>query len=388
LSRKLFEALTGFIRLAAGEDASDYKLRAMLYEFRYLPVGEAFSAASKAGADVAIRYEAQSYKKENEEMINFAGIEDICEPQKSRAGIRHNKFIVLIHKNQPIAVWTGSTNISAGGIFGHSNVGHIIWDEGMAQLYLDYWKRLAQPEVTLGKLVAANLEVEPTPEPESVPPSNRMLTLFSPRDDKETVKTLHWYSDLMGSARRIVCMTFAFNLDDFFRDVLVRDDQTLRYAVFDKNLDIAVEEQINQVRNTVIAAGSKLTKGDMENFIGENLTGFNRNLYIHDKFLLVDPLGDDPIVVTGTANFSRASQHANDENMIVIRGNRRVADIYFGEFMRIFDHLYARYIVEKMKKAGTHDPDAGFLKEQTKDWVPQHFKEGRKELRRRYFMGA
>ena len=42
----------------------------------------------------------------------------------------------------------------------------------------------------------------------------------------------------------------------------------------------------------------------MENFLGESLTGFNRNLYIHDKFMLVDPLGDDPIVVTGTANFS------------------------------------------------------------------------------------
>ena len=89
----------------------------------------------------------------------------------------------------------------------------------------------------------------------------------------------------------------------------------------------------------------------MENFIGESLTGFNKNLYIHDKFMLVDPLGDDPVVVTGSANFSRPSQSANDENMIVIRGNQRVADIYFGEFMRIFDHLYSRYIVGKMKKA-------------------------------------
>ena len=40
LSRGLFEALTGFIRRAAGDDAADYKLRAMLYEFRYLPVGK------------------------------------------------------------------------------------------------------------------------------------------------------------------------------------------------------------------------------------------------------------------------------------------------------------------------------------------------------------
>src|SRR3954452_17180545 len=52
LSRGLFEALTDFIGLAAKDDASDYKLRAMLYEFRYLPVGQAFKAAADAGADV------------------------------------------------------------------------------------------------------------------------------------------------------------------------------------------------------------------------------------------------------------------------------------------------------------------------------------------------
>jgi phosphatidylserine/phosphatidylglycerophosphate/cardiolipin synthase-like enzyme len=101
----------------------------------------------------------------------------------------------------------------------------------------------------------------------------------------------------------------------------------------------------------------------------------------------VDPLGEDPIVATGSANFSGASQSANDENMVVIRGNPRIADIYFGEFMRIFDHLYSRYIVGKMKEEGTSDPDAGFLKEEAKDWVPSHFQKGRKDLRRRYFMG-
>jgi hypothetical protein len=388
LSRGLFEALTTFISRAAGDDAKDYELRAMLYEFHYLPVGQAFAAARKAGANIAIRYEAQSYKEVNEEMIGRARIKKICKPQKSRAGIRHNKFIVLIHKNTPVAVWTGSTNISAGGIFGHSNVGHVVWDETIAQLFLDFWDRLAAADVTRAPLVKENLKVEPTPAPKSVPPIDRMLTLFSPRDDKATVKTLRWYADVMDSAKRILCMTFAFNLDQFFLDVLRRKNDTLRYAVFDKNLQTDVEDQIDQVHNTVIAVGAKLEEHDLENFIGENLTGFNKNQYIHDKFMLVDPLGDDPIVVTGTANFSGPSQYANDENMVVIRGNARVADIYFGEFMRIFDHLYSRYIVGKMKKLGTHDPNAGFLKERAKDWVPQNFQKGRKDLRRRYFMGA
>ena len=386
LSRGLFEALTGFIALAAGEDAGDYKLRAMLYEFKYLPVAMAFKAAHKAGADVAVRYEAQSYKTANEAVITKAAIKKICKPQKSRAGIRHNKFIVLIHKETPVAVWTGSTNISAGGIFGHSNVGHTIWDEGLAQRFLDYWDRLAAPDVTRGPLVAANLQVEPLPV--GLPPADRMLTLFSARDKPETVETLHWYADLMGAAKRVMCMTFAFNLDDFFRDQLLKHNQTLKFAVFDKTLDADVEDQIDQVRNTVIASGAMLAKGDLANFNEETLTGFNSNYYIHDKFLLVDPLGDDPIVVTGTANFSRPSQHANDENMVVIRGSQRVADIYFGEFMRIFDHLYSRYIVGKMKKLGLDNPDAGFLKEQAEEWVPQHFKAGRKQLRRQYFMGA
>ena len=387
LSRGLFEALTAFIARAAGADAKDYKLRAMLYEFRYLPVGKAFAAARKAGASVAIRYEAQSYQDENEAMIAKAGIKGVCKPQKSRAGIRHNKFIVLVHKDQPVAVWTGSTNISAGGIFGHSNVGHAIWDAGIAQRFLDYWERLARPDVTRKPLVAANLEVEPTPARNSAPPADRVLTLFSPRDDKDTLETLNWYADLMGSAQQILCMTFAFNLDPVFGEVLERPGDTLRYAVFDKNLDEAEATRIDQVRNTVIAVGAKLEAGDIENFIGEKLSGFNKNQYIHDKFMLVDPLGDDPAVATGTANFSGPSQYANDENMVVIRGNTRVADIYFGEFMRIFDHLYSRYIVEKMKKAGTSDPEAGFLKEDARQWVPQHFRKGRKELRRRYFMG-
>lgn len=54
--------------------------------------------------------------------------------------------------------------------------------------------------------------------------------------------------------------------------------------------------------------------------------------------MLIDPLGEDPIVVAGSANFSAASVKDNDENMIIVRGNKRVADIYIGEFMRLFSH--------------------------------------------------
>jgi phosphatidylserine/phosphatidylglycerophosphate/cardiolipin synthase-like enzyme len=153
----------------------------------------------------------------------------------------------------------------------------------------------------------------------------------------------------MASAQRIMCMTFAFNFDAMFQTALGKPSDALRYLVFDKALDAGVETEVMRSGNTVIAVGSKLEPGDLEHFLGEVLTGFNNNRYIHDKFILIDPLGDDPTVVTGTANFSGPSQTDNDENMLVIRGNTRVGDIYFGEFMRIFDHLYSRYIIAKLK---------------------------------------
>merc|ERR1719271_963734 len=58
--------------------------------------------------------------------------------------ISHNKFIVLIPPNSKAAsVWTGSTNLTQSGIFGQSNVAHIVNDENIAEQYLAYWKSLA-----------------------------------------------------------------------------------------------------------------------------------------------------------------------------------------------------------------------------------------------------
>ena len=42
----------------------------------------------------------------------------------------------------------------------------------------------------------------------------------------------------------------------------------------------------------------------------------------------------------------------NDENMLVIRGDQRVADIYLTDFMRLFDHFESRWQIVKQKAAG------------------------------------
>ena len=100
---------------------------------------------------------------------------------------------------------------------------------------------------------------------------------------------------------------------------------------------------------------------------------FNTHVaYIHSKFLLRDPLGADPIVVTGSANFSDASTNSNDENMIIIRGNTRVADIYFTEFNRLFNHYYFRSVLESTNANKTSDDAELFLAEKSKEWLTKY----------------
>ena len=84
------------------------------------------------------------------------------------------------------------------------------------------------------------------------------------------------------------------------------------------------------MKENKFAIGSFLGKGAFNHWFDEQFQDETHVRYLHTKYMLVDPLGDNPMVVCGSANFSDASTTNNDENMLIIRGNPRVADIYLG----------------------------------------------------------
>jgi phosphatidylserine/phosphatidylglycerophosphate/cardiolipin synthase-like enzyme len=93
-----------------------------------------------------------------------------------------------------------------------------------------------------------------------------------------------------------------------------------------------------------VSVGATLPPGGLGAWVEEKALDLNKHVrYIHTKILLLDPLGPDPVVVTGSANFSPASVSSNDENMLVIRGDTAVADVYLTEFMRLFTHYEFRH---------------------------------------------
>ncbi|MBC7972748.1 MAG: hypothetical protein H7Z11_21930 [Verrucomicrobia bacterium] len=381
LSRGLVEALLAFIKQAKG---SQYELRAALYEFQYLPVLEAFGAAQQTGATVKIIVDAkpnsQNYPNQaNQTAIAEANIKALTLPREANPSyIAHSKFILLLKDGKPLQVWTGSTNITDGGIFGHSNVGHILRDAAVAAHYLAYWEQLSQ-DPTAAKLRPWN--DQQTPVPDGLPPTGT-TTIFSPR---RSLEALEWYADRMEAANTAVFLTAAFGVNDLLADVLAKDKDYLRYVLLEK--EDGNVESLRRDPDNRIAAGAAAKGSTFDRFLKEKTTGLNTHVkYIHTKYMLIDPLSDDPIVITGSANFSNASTKNNDENMLVIRGDRRVADIYLGEFMRLFIHYYARYVAT----AQTAEPDdaRSFHLKPNDSWLKGYYKVGSpKQKERLYFAG-
>ena len=152
LGRHLDEAVIKFIDDTPKGDT----LLCCFYEFRYLPVAVALKRAITRGVKVQIIIDAKENGSKKRKTKAFPRLENlktirdaklpassIIKRQANPAKIQHNKFMVRLKGNgakaKPIEVWTGSTNISEGGIFGQTNVGHWVRNSDTAKMYQAYW---------------------------------------------------------------------------------------------------------------------------------------------------------------------------------------------------------------------------------------------------------
>ncbi|WP_454741451.1 phospholipase D-like domain-containing protein [Cupriavidus necator] len=399
LGRDLVPALLGFIAQAADDS---YSLHAAIFELHLPDDGEpwadvlaAFRAARQQGAEVNLIYHGDDDTgAANEQAIAKARIKSFSKARRN-AKLMHNKFIVLSRNGKPVSVWTGSTNISRNALYGQLNFGHVIRDGALASRYLDYWHALhADPDADALKAWA---EAE-----NALPPVNgadAITPIFSPHRGRGV---FDWWIELASEAKPLF-MTFPFGIVKDFRPVFDKADGVLRFGLLDKYVNggnaasrkaaIAEIERIRRKPNIGMALGNNIFVDWVDGWHQEgNGIGVNVN-WIHTKFMLIDPLGNQPATLTGSANFSLASVDTNDENMLLIRGDKRVADIYFGEFMRVFGHHRFRESVkrhiEQFDTAAFNTWKPQDLFEDWTRWVPMHFRAGSEhEIKRRYFAGV
>ncbi|MFN0113034.1 MAG: phospholipase D-like domain-containing protein [Blastocatellia bacterium] len=389
LSRGLEESLIAFIDSAkAGEGLHVY-----VYEFEKEEFFTALKSALDRGVRLEILFDSILHKKKNKKtgevtmegpsnesipLIKKFGLKSVCKGRKG-VNISHNKFMALTDASgNPKAVWTGSTNFTDSGIYGQSNVGHSVADSDLAKTYFDWHQAIWEdPEKSAAesKKVAMTLTTVPTG---NFTGTNLAL---SPR---KTIEAITECAKMVLAGNSIVCFTAPFPMHDELEAALA-DTPAQVFGLLNK--DGVVGKELHDAPNTKLAAAGAINqKSTLEAWQGELLAEslHHSGVFIHSKFILVDPLSDNPVVISGSANFSSNSSTNNDENQLFIAGETEVADVYLGEFMRMFEHYYFRDHQKEIAAATKTDPKAAFL-DGTDKWTEKYFNDERELMRQAFF---
>ena len=90
---------------------------------------------------------------------------------------------------------------------------------------------------------------------------------------------------------------------------------------------------------------------------------------IHDKVLVVDPFADNCVVVTGSHNLGHKASFDNDENLVVVEGNKNLAVAYATHVLDVYDHFSWRYMINRL---GTKGADQSLANEPNK-WLDKYY---------------
>jgi hypothetical protein len=334
LSRGLLEGLGAFIARAKKGDT----LLGAFYECQEPRALALLKAAHARGVKVQLVVDGQQYGEDNRAALADAGMLRLVKTWRIKAKIAHNKFIVrLSSSGRAQEVWTGSTNLSPKGLFGQCNTGHALRNPTLAARYLACWQAL-QADPARAALVDVVMALQPDLAAAALP-RDRASVFFSPRRDAAMLDS---YAALVAGAKQLACGIFPFNVDARFQAAFNAPKDFPRYVIVDKKAQAFTPND----SDLDVAAGAAI-KSPVDQWLKEQSAAslFNSGTdYVHNKLLLVDPLGPEPVIVVGSANFSVPSTNANDENMLVLKGPafRREADIYLTEFIRLFDHFNFR----------------------------------------------
>jgi phosphatidylserine/phosphatidylglycerophosphate/cardiolipin synthase-like enzyme len=403
LSRGLEEAIVNFIDQAKNQD---FALHCAIYEFQKPELLEALKRAKEQRkVDVQVVYhhrtkgdEDRTAQKNDQAIAKALLPKDILIPRKAapQSAIMHNKFLTLLEKQNgkfhPVAVWTGSTNWTEGAIYGQLNVGHAIYEPEVAEIYEAYFQLLKADTGTLAMKQGVD---SLTPVSLLTKPKHGVTPIFSPQS---TDAMLHLYSNICRNAKCVlISAPFALSPILLAAFTTTPTQGSMRYFLLDKEGSLGKGQEVQVIEadpNNSIGVATTLPSA-LHDFQGKLLEGkkesfHHAGIHIHSKIIAVDPFGADPIIVTGSANFSNNSTEVNDSNSIVIRGETAVADIYTTEFMRMFEHYHFRAsqaAAEKKKPAGK-DGTVISLKEND-SWSDSYYAPGStRENDRRLFAGT
>jgi phosphatidylserine/phosphatidylglycerophosphate/cardiolipin synthase-like enzyme len=329
---------------------------------------------------VSVVYHAK--KNDTQTLVN----EEIIKPlpptiltPRNTSKIFHHKFIVFSEKQpddswKPLKVLSGSTNWTFNGVYQQGNVGHVIEDETIAKTYHDLFTFIkAHPDQTQKKN-----NIRPFTNANSGLSLAKPISVsFSPRTGKDDLQTI---MDAINGAKESMILCSAF---DIYEDILntIRDQpKIVKYGLQNSSSQITGFHRDFSSSFVVPAFLKKGIEGKFKAEITARRKG-EGNIFIHLKTIVVDFSTNDPTVITGSHNFSESASEGNDENLICIRGDTDVADVYTIEMFRLYDHYRFRFNQKEAASLGQSTSIKPLAVDNS--WLTDYFTPGMLEQRER-----
>ena len=344
--------------------------------------------------------------------------------------IGHNKFVVHVPPGGGArSVFTGSTNWTSTGLAGQTNNALLVEDDAVAGVFLDYWRRMKADALKLPKPLSkemkdnqqsqafrasnataanvplpngASVEIWFSPNrPERRKPTSKKKPTPVPPDLEEVYRRMRLAKEAIlflafypGQAGKDNIIGEAIDIGSKDRSLLVAGAVSSAQAMpnyvakkKDEGGDVLEEGESPATYdndNVTIVRAARIDDRTLLGDLGaEQLTARGAiGAIIHDKLVVIDPRSPDCTVVLGSHNLGYKASYSNDENMLIVTGDRELAAAYAVHILDVYDHYRFRAIENERKRQGRKGW-SGFL--DTKDAWQKGYVEKRKGALMRYF---
>ena len=274
---------------------------AALHELDSEFIAGALVDAHKRGVEVRVVTETDYMGEKSIEKLQHAGI--LVIDDMGRNGLMHNKFIVVDSRY----LWTGSFNTTDNGAYKNNNNAIFIDSPKIAENFTAEFEEM----FTQKKFGGSSPTRIPNPVVEMTDGA-KIKTLFSPEDNPDNAII----AELNKARESISFMAFSFT------------HRGIGQAMIDR-YQAGVD-----VRGVFETRGSDTAFSRYPNMrgIGIPVKQDGNRWFLHHKVIIID----GKTVITGSFNFSNNAANNNEENVLILSGNRAIAQAYIGEFERVY----------------------------------------------------
>lgn len=296
---------------------------------------------------------------------------DVRDRMLGGKGLGHNKFAVVVKdKKNAIRAWTGSTNWTFTGLCTQLNNGILIENPEIASIFLNQWNKLKDAGNSFTKeLLNSNKESPYSPD------DAKADVWFTPirLSGKEKSESVSLGPDLQALIKMVEDAKNAIlfvmfepgNNSELISRILKMSEKILvmgventvgkkgeAFSLHEKGKSQEYMTPIIQPEGVEDGFSSWIKEITRKEFITTEQHQGIGHAITHAKMIVIDPLDRDCKVITGSHNFSKSASTKNDENFIVIHGNKQLAEAYVVSCLAIYSHYRWRAYLKEMASAG------------------------------------